>query len=221
MFDSVSYMNRLIALLQQAFGDRLIYVGLQGSYLRGEAHEGSDIDPMVVINELTRSDLDICRQIVNQLDHPEKSCGFYCGLSELLHWSPLEICHVMHTTQDWFGHLAELVPGYTETDVRRYLQMSIGNLYHELCHRYLHADEAKNRSRLPGSSKSLFYILQNLYYLKTGIFAPTHAVLLPLLDATDRAVLELSLQLRSAGDYDFQAAFDTLLNWCQQTLASL
>ncbi|MBQ9141799.1 MAG: nucleotidyltransferase domain-containing protein [Lachnospiraceae bacterium] len=29
------------------FGDRLLYVGLQGSYLRGEATESSDIDIMV------------------------------------------------------------------------------------------------------------------------------------------------------------------------------
>lgn len=53
MFNAASYISRLTALLIESFGDRLIYVGLQGSYLRGEATEASDIDPMVVIDQLT------------------------------------------------------------------------------------------------------------------------------------------------------------------------
>ena len=47
MFDLDSYLNDLISNCRTAFGDRLLYVGLQGSYLRGEAHEGSDIDVFV------------------------------------------------------------------------------------------------------------------------------------------------------------------------------
>ena len=39
MFDLDSYMNALILSCRAAFGERLLYVGLQGSYLRGEAHE--------------------------------------------------------------------------------------------------------------------------------------------------------------------------------------
>ena len=37
MFDLDSYMNALILSCRAAFGERLLYVGLQGSYLRGEA----------------------------------------------------------------------------------------------------------------------------------------------------------------------------------------
>ena len=35
MFDLDDYLRALIAGCQSAFGDRLLYVGLQGSYLRG------------------------------------------------------------------------------------------------------------------------------------------------------------------------------------------
>ena len=42
-----SYLSRLIDRLQNQFGTRLLYVGLQGGYLRGEATDTSDIDFVV------------------------------------------------------------------------------------------------------------------------------------------------------------------------------
>ncbi|SEQ09490.1 Nucleotidyltransferase domain-containing protein [Treponema bryantii] len=41
-----NYMKNLISRCKEAFGERLLYVGLQGSHLRGEATENSDIDVM-------------------------------------------------------------------------------------------------------------------------------------------------------------------------------
>ena len=37
------YVDELIILLKDAFGERLMYIGLQGSYLRNEETENSDI----------------------------------------------------------------------------------------------------------------------------------------------------------------------------------
>ena len=48
MLDIEDYLARIIRALQQTFGQRLLYVGLQGSYFRGEADDNSDIDVMVV-----------------------------------------------------------------------------------------------------------------------------------------------------------------------------
>ena len=45
--DINDYTNRLTDALKSKFGDRLLYVGLQGSYLRGEATPESDIDIIV------------------------------------------------------------------------------------------------------------------------------------------------------------------------------
>ena len=49
MFKLEKYINDLICECKNIFGERLLYVGLQGSYLRKEAHENSDIDIMVII----------------------------------------------------------------------------------------------------------------------------------------------------------------------------
>lgn len=41
------YMAELINLLRQTFCSRLLYIGLQGGNLSGEADEKSDIDRMI------------------------------------------------------------------------------------------------------------------------------------------------------------------------------
>ena len=53
MFHPQTYLPALIAQLRRNFGPRLRYVGLQGSYLRGEATEDSDLDVMVVLSRLS------------------------------------------------------------------------------------------------------------------------------------------------------------------------
>lgn len=64
MFDLDDYLRALIPGCRTAFGDRLRYVGLQGSYLRGEAHESSDIDVMVVLDRLSVRDMDVYRAAI-------------------------------------------------------------------------------------------------------------------------------------------------------------
>ena len=52
MFDLDKYLADLLMKCRSAFGERLLYMGLQGSWLRGEAHENSDIDVMVMVCHL-------------------------------------------------------------------------------------------------------------------------------------------------------------------------
>ena len=214
MIDIQNYMSELIGHLKAAFEERLLYVGLQGSYLRGEATEESDMDAMVVLNQMTVRDLDAYRSIIMSLGDYEKSCGFICGRAELAGWNPLEICHVLHTTKDCYGTLSDLVPSYDKADIQNYIKVSVGNLYHEICHRYIHADEQANRRALPFTYKGVFFILQNIYYLKTGVFAMTKKELLTMLLDEDRAVMETAMLLAEGGSYDFDDALETLFCWC-------
>ena len=83
MININNYIARLTDLLKQRFGSRLLYVGLQGSYLRGEATESSDIDIMVVIDGLDMSALAAYRRAIESLEHFDKSCGFICSKADL------------------------------------------------------------------------------------------------------------------------------------------
>lgn len=215
------YIDELTDILADAFGERLVYIGLQGSYLRNEAMENSDIDIMAVIDDISVEDLDTYRQALVSIGNFDKSCGFICGRADLSHWNPLELCHLLNTTKDYYGELKNLVPAYTMEDERNYVKFSLNNLYHELCHRYIHADREHNISRLPVTCKSVFYIVQHLHYLRTGNFVPTKRELLECVQDEDKAVLELSVSLRNDDGYDFDRAFSLLFRWCQSALARI
>ncbi len=218
------YIEELTAELKDAFGGRLLYVGLQGSYLRGEANENSDIDIMAIIDDMTAEDLKTYKNALMAVGDYDKSCGFICGREELKSWNVLEICHLLHTTKDCFGCLSDFVPSYSKADVLNYIKMSVGNLYHELCHRYIHADRDCNVLYFPQTCKGVFFILQNLHYLKSGEFILTKKELLESLSAAkDKEVLELSISLNSSEntDYDFDNVFKIVYEWCQSTLSNL
>nr|WP_300789731.1 nucleotidyltransferase domain-containing protein [uncultured Acetatifactor sp.] len=215
------YIDGLTDILADAFGERLVYIGLQGSYLRNEATENSDIDIMAVIDDISVEDLDTYRQALVSIGNFDKSCGFICGRADLSHWNPLELCHLLNTTKDYYGELKNLVPAYTMEDERNYVKFSLNNLYHEICHRYIHADREHNISRLPVTCKSVFYIVQHLHYLHTGNFVPTKWELLECVQDEDKAVLELSVSLRNDDGYDFDRAFSLLFRWCQSALARI
>ncbi len=221
MFEIDEYMEELIERLKEAFRERLAYIGLQGSYLRKEETDHSDIDVMAVIDNLSVEDLRIYRQTLVAAGNFEKSCGFICSRADLEHWNPLEICHLLHTTRDYYGELKNLVPSYSMEDERNYVRFSLNNLYHEICHRYIHADREHNVSKLPITCKSVFFIMQHLYYLKSGHFIPTKRELLACVRDEDKTVLELSISVQQQKDFDFDRAFSALFCWCQNALAQI
>lgn len=218
MFRIDEYIDELIDILNDAFGERLVYIGLQGSYLRNEETKNSDIDIMAVIDNLSVEDLKTYQKALVSIGNFDKSCGFICSKADLEHWNPLEICHLLNTTKDYYGELKNLVPAYTIEDERNYVKLSLNNFYHEICHRYVHADMEYNISRLPITCKSVFFIMQHLHYLSSGNFIPTKRELLECIQDEDKTVLELSISLQNNIDYDFDKAFSVLLNWCQSAL---
>lgn len=221
MIDINCYMEKLACLLKKGFSSRLVYVGLQGSYLRGEATENSDIDIMVVIADLSVYDLDNYRSIIQSLDHFEKSCGFICSESDLLSWNPLEICHLLHSTKDYVGKLAELVPAYTKDDIKLFIKMSVNNLYHAICHHHIHAESNLDMENLCAAYKGVFFILQNIYYLTSKKFITTKNELLSLLDGKDHTVLKRSIELNQKIPHDYSENFELLFTWCQETMKTI
>lgn len=220
MVDITEYMDDLTQRLRESFDKRLCYVGLQGSYLRGEAHEKSDVDAMVILDDLSPEDMDAYREILIALGHYDLSCGFICGKEEMKNWNSLELCHLLYTTKDWFGCLSEFIGTYGKEDVRQYTKMSLNNLYHFLCHSYIHSGKAQTFENLPGMYKGSFFMLQSLQYLKSGAYAQTKQELLTLLNGVDREVLEKSLTPEDSALCS-EEAFRLLLNWCAGHIRTL
>ena len=218
MVDVDQYLKDLISECKNAFSDRLLYVGLQGSYLRGEANEDSDIDIMVILDHFSVEDMDAYRSVLKRIGHYERSCGFICGKDDMARWNPLEVCQLIHTTKDLYGALADYLPDASREDEINYVKLSVGNLYHGLCHRYIHSDREKNLRKLRDSGKELFFLIQNLYYLESGEFAATKNALKNLVSDEDRAMLSLA---ELPEGYDFDKAFRCVFQWCQNALYRL
>lgn len=216
MFDIEDYLQKLIGECQNAFGGRLLYVGLQGSYMRGEATDQSDIDVMVILEDFSVADMDAYREILKKIGHYEKSCGFICGRDEITRWNPLEVCQLLHTTRDLFGKLKDFLPPATREDEINYVKLSLGDLYHELCHRHIHTEREKNIAAFRNICKSAFFLIRELHYLESGSFAVTKRDLIKQVSEEDRAVLE-------AGELpdDFDAAFLLLFRWCKKAFVRI
>lgn len=221
MYDAKAYMDELILRLKKEFGEQLIYVGLQGSYLRGEMTEESDIDPVVVLEKLTAEELKRYRAIVNRMNQPEKSCGFICGKVQMAKWNPMEIMHLVHSTKDLYGNLAELVPQTTREDAINYCRIGLNNLYHFLCHRYIHRDAEHNANDLPGDYKMAFFLLQDLYYLRTGEFIHSSVRLAEMLNGEEQKILNRYLAFKNGSKCDLEKDYELLFNWCSGTMAGL
>ena len=169
-FNIDNYLEKLISRCKESFGGRLVYAGLQGSYLRGEATENSDIDVMIVIDDFSVEDMKTYRAILKEIGWYEKSCGFICGKADLANWNPLEALQLKYTTKDLFGKLETLLPPATRQDEINYVKISLGNFYHEICHRYIHTGDEKSRDKLRACCKQLYFVIQNLHYLESGNF---------------------------------------------------
>ena len=214
-FNIDNYMENLISRCKEAFGNRLLYVGLQGSYLRGEATENSDIDVMIVLDGFSVEDMKTYRDILKEIGWYEKSCGFICGKEDLANWNPLESLQLKYTTKDLLGKLEKLLPPATRQDEINYVKISLGNFYHEICHRYIHAGDEQSRNKLRASCKQLYFVIQNLHYLESGDFILKKNDLKAVVSAQDREMLCVS---ELPDDYDFDKTYETVITWCQKTL---
>ena len=213
MFDLNDYLEALILECKAAFGKRLLYMGLQGSYMRGEANENSDVDIMIVLDDFSVEDMDAYRDILALIGYQEKSCGFICGKDEMTRWNPLEVCQLLHTTQDLVGALADCLPAATREDEINYVKVSLGILYHEICHRYIHDGRAKSKEKLRGTCKGLFFLIQNMHYLESGRFVITRKELNQCVCMEDRKMLDMAERPEA---FDFGRAFAAVFRWCQQ-----
>ncbi len=218
MFDLDKYLADLMLNCRSAFGERLLYMGLQGSWLRGEAHENSDIDIMVILDGFSVRDMDTYRGILKEIGFYDQSCGFICGKDEMKRWNPLEVCQLCHTTKDLLGVLTDYLPSATREDEIHYVKLSLGNLYHELCHRYIHADREKNAAMFCCTCKSVFYLIQNLHFLESGHFSLSRKELKEAVAKEDRTALEMT---ELPDGYNFDQVFTFLFAWCQRAFVRI
>lgn len=216
MVDIERWMEGLSEQLAEQFGPRLLFLGLQGSYGRGEANEDSDIDVVAVLDRVELSDLDAYRAIVRKMPEGEKACGFLCGAAELKSWPKYDLLAVARDTRDVYGTLAELLPSFDQGDVAEAAAIGASGLYHAAVHTYLYADRESWPGFLREAHKGAFFTLRALRELRAGENVRAKRDLLPLLEGDEREILAYSL---SPTDEPLEDVFARLVRWSAAAMA--
>ncbi|MDE7371394.1 MAG: nucleotidyltransferase domain-containing protein [Desulfovibrio sp.] len=173
MIDTGTWMPAAVEALKQAFGPRLRFVGLQGSYRRGEATETSDIDLCVILDQLDAADLSTIRAVVDALPEGEKAAGFVAAAPELAAWPAFELFAFAKDMDTCYGEFAPLLPPITKADIFLGVRTAVAELYHEAAQTLLAADALDSEAAanaLHSLRKSFLRALQGVLYLRNGEF---------------------------------------------------
>lgn len=211
--DTQAWMKQFLKAVQDAFGPRMVFVGLQGSRARGEASERSDIDVVVLLDQLSIADLDCYRAAVAALPSRELLCGFVSGREELAAWDRADLFQFYHDTVPWFGDLEFLRPLIAPSDIRRAVHRGACDIYHACCHNYLHE---RDEEVLRACFKSAVFVLQAKYCLETGDYVSRRSDLLPRLSGRDGAVMAHLLDGDHTGN--FAAGSALLMEWASELI---
>lgn len=204
--DIKTWMQDYLDKLKSLFGSRLLFVGLQGSYGRGEATENSDIDIVVILNYVNPEDLKKYSSMLDTLPNRKKVCGFISGRKELMNWERSDLFQFLHDTTPIFGNIDFLQPLIGKEDVRRAVRIGACNIYHMCGHNMVHERDGK---LLKALYKSATFTIQAVSYLQTGTYRKRKTELLPVLHQPEREILETAIVLKQQSDLA-QAEFDRL-----------
>ena len=213
LIDVSSWMDIFLKALQETFGDRVWFVGLQGSYGRGEATESSDIDVVVILDELSAKDIEAYNRMLNTLSHRELVCGFLSGKDELLNWEASDLFQFYYDTKPIQGSLDELLPLLDATAVMRAIKIGACNIYHGCVHNMLYE---KSDEILRGLYKSASFVVQAIAFQQTGIYISHQKDLLSVVAPDERVIVDTFICLKNGGAVDFESMSEALFAWSRK-----
>lgn len=212
-FNINTWMKGYLDGLKALFASRLEFVGLQGSYCRGEATVNSDIDAVVILDQVTPGDLKAYGAMLDTLPNREKVCGFISGRQELLNWERSDLFQFYHDTTPVFGSIDFLLPQIDHEDIHRAIRIGACNIYHLCGHNMVHE---KDVDILKNLYKSAAFTVQAVYYDQTRAYLKQKEELIPLLQPPEREILQTVINLKqqpNMAQTEFEQFSALLFNW--------
>jgi len=217
MIDITVWMNQFLKSLNEIFANRVWFVGLQGSYGRGEATKTSDIDVVVILDELSAMDIQTYNAMLDNLPHRELICGFVSGKEELLTWEPSDLFQFYYDTTPIQGSLDKLLAVIDESAVNRAIKIGACNIYHGCVHNALHE---KSEDILKGLFKSASFVVQAIAFKQTGKYIKLQSELRDVVSIDERVIVDTFLSLKNGGMVDFDSMSETLFAWSKKWIAA-
>ena len=215
MLNINTFINTFLQALNTTFGNRIWFVGLQGSYAREEATEASDIDLVVILDNLSPTDIQKYNSMLDTLPHRELICGFLSGKNELLNWEPSDLLQFYYDTKPIKGNLDELLPMLTDETVDRAIKIGACNIYHCCVHNLLYE---KSEDILKGLYKSASFLIQAICYKQTGQYISNKKDLLNLLEPDEQNILNTFINLKNGDEVNFSEMSERLFSWVQRLI---
>jgi len=216
MVDITTWMNDFLQNLNHTFENRVWFVGLQGSYGRGEATETSDIDVVVILDELSAMDIQTYSKILDTLPHRELICGFLSGKDDIMNWEPSDLFQFCYDTTPIKGSLDEVMAVVDENAVNRAIKIGACNIFHGCIHNMLHE---KNEDILRGLYKSASFVVQAIVFKQTGNYIKHQEELLTVATHNEQFIINIFLSLKKGGTVDFTPMSETLFAWSKKWIA--
>ena len=216
MIDINGWINRFLEVLNDAFGERVWFVGLQGSYGRGEATEASDIDVVVILEQLHASDIQAYNTMLNTLPHRELICGFVAGKDELLNWEPFDLFQLYYDTVPIKGSLDELLAIIDKNAVNRAIKIGACNIYHGCVHNMLHE---KSGDALKGLYKYASFVVQAIAFVQAGKYVKRQSELRDVVSSDERVIVDNFRNLKNGGTEDFNLMSEALFAWAKKWIS--
>ena len=218
MIDINTWTNDFLQKLNEFFASRVWFVGLQGSYGRGEATETSDIDVVGILDELSAVDIQSYQEMLDTLPHRELICGFLSGKNEILNWEPSDLFQFYHDTTPIKGSLDDLFPLIDNTAIDRAIKIGASNIYHGCVHNLLHE---KSEDILKGLYKAASFVAQAIVFKQTGNYIKRQSQLLEVASVEERLITETFLKYKNGEIVDFNEASRLLFEWSKKWIKNL
>ena len=215
MIEITTWMDGFLKVLNDNFENRVWFVGLQGSYGRGEATDTSDIDVVLILDELSASDIQKYNAMLDTLPKRELICGFLSGKEELLRWEPSDLFQFYFDTTPIKGSLDELLTVIDKTAVSRAIRSSACNLYHGCVHNMLHE---KSEDILKGLYKSASFVVQAIAFKQIGKYIKHQKDLLGAVSDDEQKIIETFLKLKNGEDVEFDTMSEQLFAWAKKQI---
>ena len=213
MIDITAWMKKFLQTLNETFTNRVRFVGLQGSYGRGEATDASDIDVVVILDQLSVTDIRKYNAMLDILPNRELICGFISGKEELLNWEPSDLFQFCYDTTSIQGSLDELLAVIDEAAVGRAIKIGACNIYHGCVHNILHE---KSEDILRGLYKSASFVVQAIAFKQTGKYTKQKSKFRDVVSTDERLILDTFSNLKNGGEVDFDLMSETLFAWSKK-----
>ena len=202
--------------LHEAFGDRVWFVGLQGSYGRSEATEASDIDMVVILDELSAIDIHTYNAMLDTMPHRELICGFFSGREEILNWEPSDLFQFCNDITPIKGSLDEVLAVVDEADINRAIKIGVCNVFHGCVHNMLYE---KSEAVLRELYKSASFVVQAIAYRQAGRYFRRQKDLLPVVSDEERFIVETFIGLKHGEAVAFTLLSERLFVWAKKWIS--